>query len=171
MMERTLYWDHLTPETARIRKERLEGILESGERARFVDLSGERIFEVSGNPVREPDGIIRHVAYIVRDITDRVKADQDLIESEARQRRLFEESPLPMYIYDTDTLMIIDANAAMMESYGYTRDELTSMTIGDKRRLSHPEQASPPGTLQRRYGEAQDTQGSRGKRGAIPASF
>ena len=133
MMERTLYWDHLTPETARVRKERLEGILESGEPARFVDLSGERIFEVSGNPVREADGIIRHVAYIVRDITDQVKADQDLIESEARQRRLFEESPVPMYIYDTDTLMIIDANAAMMESYGYTRDELTSMTIGDIR--------------------------------------
>ena len=133
MMERTLYWDHLTPETARVRKERLEGILESGEPARFVDLSGERIFEVSGNPVREPDGIIRHVAYIVRDITDQVKADQDLIESETRQRRLFEESPVPMYIYETDTLMIIDANAAMMESYGYTRDELTSMTIGDIR--------------------------------------
>jgi PAS domain S-box-containing protein len=133
MMERTLYWDHLTPETARVRKERLEGILESGEPASFVDLSGDRVFEVSGNPVKEPDGIIRHVAYIVRDITDQVKADQNLIESEARQRRLFEESPVPMYIYDTNTLMIIDANAAMMENYGYTRGELTSMTIGDIR--------------------------------------
>jgi len=132
-MEGTLYWDHLSPEKARVRKERLEGILKSGEPNMFVDLSEGRIFEVTGNPVPDPAGEIRYVAYFVKEITDHVEAEQGLIESEARHRRLFEENPVPMYIYDTETLMIIDANAAMIDSYGYTTDELTSMTIGDIR--------------------------------------
>lgn len=67
------------------------------------------------------------------DISDQVEAEQKLIESEARHRRLFEENPVPMYIYDTETLMIMGANAAMVNSYGFTMDELTSMTIGDIR--------------------------------------
>ena len=132
-MEGTLYWDHISPEKARVRKERLEGILRSGEPNMFVDLSEGKIFEVTGNPVPDPAGEIRYVAYFVKEITDQVASAQDLIASEARHRRLFEENPVPMYIYDTETLMIMDANAAMVDGYGYTRDELTAMTISDIR--------------------------------------
>ncbi|MCK5352174.1 PAS domain S-box protein, partial [bacterium] len=132
-MEGTLYWDHLSPGKARVRKERLEGILQSGEPNMFVDLSEGKIFEVTGNPVPDPAGEIRYVAYFVKEITGQVEVEQGLIESEARHRRLFEENPVPMYIYDTETLMIIDINTALIDSYGYTRDELTSMTIGDIR--------------------------------------
>jgi len=129
-MEGTLYWDHISPEKARVRKERLEGILQSGKPNMFVDLSGGKVFEVSGSPVPDPAGDIRYVAYFVKEITDHVETQQGLIESEARHRRLFDENPVPMYIYDTESLMIMDANAAMIDSYGFTRDELTSMTIG-----------------------------------------
>ena len=132
-MEGTLYWDHISPEKARVRKERLEGILRSGEPNMFVDLSEGKIFEVTGNPVPDPAGEIRYIAYFVKEITDQVASAQDLIASEARHRRLFEENPVPMYIYDTETLMIMDANAAMVDGYGYTRDELTAMTISDIR--------------------------------------
>ncbi|MCK5352887.1 PAS domain S-box protein, partial [bacterium] len=132
-MEGTLYWDHLPPEKARARKERLELILQTGERTRFVEMSDGRIFEAFCNPVLDPAGEVHYMAIFVRDITDQVKADQDLIESEARHRRLFDENPVPMYIYDTKTLMLMDANTAMIDSYGYTTDELTSMTIGDIR--------------------------------------
>jgi PAS domain S-box-containing protein len=132
-MEGTLYWDYVSPETANIRKERLEGIFRSGEPTQFIDLSGERIFEVTCNPVHEPAGAVLYVAYFIKEITDQVEADQGLIESEARHRRLFDENPVPMYIYDTETLMIMDANAAMIDSYGYARDELTTMAISDIR--------------------------------------
>jgi PAS domain S-box-containing protein len=132
-MEGTLYWDHISPEKARIRKQRLEEIFLSGELTKFVDMSGERIFEVSCNPVPELSGDLRYVAYFIKDITDQVKAEQELIETDARHRSLFEENPVPMYIYDTKSLMITDANTAMIDNYGYTRDELISMTIGDIR--------------------------------------
>jgi PAS domain S-box-containing protein len=133
VMEGTLYWDHLTPEKTRVRKGRLKGIIESGEPARFVDLADDRIFEVSGKPVLELGGIVRYVGYFVSDITDQVGDEQELVKSEARYRHLFEENPVPMYIYDKSTLMIMDANTALIDSYGYTKDELTSMTIGEIR--------------------------------------
>ena len=132
-MEGTLYWDHLSEEKALIRKEQMEKILQSGKLIKRIDISGGKIFEVSCNPVPDLAGAVRYVAYFIRDITDQVEAEQKLIESEARHRRLFEENPVPMYIYDTDTLMIMGANAAMVNSYGFTMDEFTSMTIGDIR--------------------------------------
>ncbi|UCF88636.1 MAG: PAS domain S-box protein, partial [bacterium] len=132
-MEGTVYWDHLPPEKIHLRKERMEGILQSGRPTNFVEIMDGKIFEVSCNPVPEPSGQIRYLAFFIRDITERVEAEQALIESEARYRRLFDENPVPMYIYDTSTLMILDANGAMIESYGYTRDELKSMRISDIR--------------------------------------
>jgi len=132
-MEGTLYWQHLSRGRALVRKERMEQILRSGESTMFLDLSDERIFEVSSYPVPELAGESRYVAFFVKDITDQVQAAQELTESETRHRRLFHQNPVPMYIYDTDTLKILDANTAFVDTYGYTREEITSMTIGDIR--------------------------------------
>jgi PAS domain S-box-containing protein/putative nucleotidyltransferase with HDIG domain len=46
---------------------------------------------------------------------------------------LFGSNPLPMLIYDVRTLAIIAVNDAIVESYGYARKELLSMTIEDIR--------------------------------------
>jgi PAS domain S-box-containing protein len=69
----------------------------------------------------------------VRDVTEKVVEEEDLVESESHHHRLFEENPVPMYIYDMDSLMILDVNKAMVNSYGYTRNEFVSMTIRDIR--------------------------------------
>jgi PAS domain S-box-containing protein len=132
-MEGTLYWDHLSQEKVHLRRERMEKILETGEAASFVDLSDGKVFEASCNPVKEASGEIRYVAFFIRDITDKVEAEQELIESEARYRRLFNENPVPMYIYDTSNFMILDVNTSLIDSYGYTMDELTAMSISDIR--------------------------------------
>ncbi|MGH9056126.1 MAG: ATP-binding protein [Acidimicrobiales bacterium] len=50
-------------------------------------------------------------------------------ESERRYRLLFESNPLPMWIYDVETLAFIEVNHAAEEHYGYSRDEFLSMTI------------------------------------------
>jgi PAS domain S-box-containing protein len=46
---------------------------------------------------------------------------------------MFENNPQPMWIFDTDTLEIIEANEAAVGHYGYTREEFASMTIQDLR--------------------------------------
>ncbi len=132
-MRGTSCWDHLPPEKALFSKEKLKKILQSGKPTLFLDRTDGKVFEVSCNPVREPTGDIRQLAIFIKDITDKAQAEQELIDSEARYRRLFDENPVPMYIYDTDTLRILDANPAMIRGYGYTKEELTSLTISEIR--------------------------------------
>jgi PAS domain S-box-containing protein len=58
-------------------------------------------------------------------------ARAQLRASEDRYRLLFEQNPQPMVVYDRNTLEIVDVSDAMVAHYGYTRDELESMTIKD----------------------------------------
>jgi PAS domain S-box-containing protein len=48
-------------------------------------------------------------------------------------RTLFVNNPLPMWIYDVDTLAFLAVNDAMLQFYGYTRKECASMTVKDLR--------------------------------------
>jgi PAS domain S-box-containing protein len=58
---------------------------------------------------------------------------------EERYRLLFERNPLPMWMYDRDTLKFVMVNDAAVEQYGYSKDELSRMTIADIR----PEEDRP----------------------------
>ncbi|MBI2428042.1 MAG: PAS domain S-box protein [Ignavibacteriales bacterium] len=46
---------------------------------------------------------------------------------------LFDNHPLPMWIYDLGTLKFLAVNDAAVEKYGYSRDEFSSMTIKEIR--------------------------------------
>lgn len=69
----------------------------------------------------------------VQDITHRRKTELELSDSEIKYRSLFEASPLASYIFDVESLQIVDVNQRMIEQYGYSRKELLSMTIRDIR--------------------------------------
>ena len=53
--------------------------------------------------------------------------------SVAAYRTLFAANPLPMWVFDTDTLAFLDVNDAAVARYGYSRDEFLGMTIQDIR--------------------------------------
>lgn len=46
-----------------------------------------------------------------------------------KYRLVFENNPLPMWIFDLESLRILAVNHAATQSYGYTREEFLSMTI------------------------------------------
>lgn len=46
---------------------------------------------------------------------------------------LFEASPLPMYVFDLDTLRFLAVNRAAVEQYGYSRVEFLNLTLADIR--------------------------------------
>jgi two-component system cell cycle sensor histidine kinase/response regulator CckA len=50
-----------------------------------------------------------------------------------RYRMLFEASPLPMWVYDAETLAFLAVNDAAIRHYGYSREEFLRMTISDIR--------------------------------------
>jgi PAS domain S-box-containing protein len=79
-------------------------------------------------------------------------ARQQLRSSEERYRLLFEQNPLPMVTYDSQTLEIVAASNAMVASYGDSRKELREMTVldlepsaGVERPLADPETTSGAG--------------------------
>jgi diguanylate cyclase (GGDEF)-like protein/PAS domain S-box-containing protein len=73
-------------------------------------------------------------------------------ETQAQYQLLFEQNPLPFWVFHRDTLRILEANAAAVAQYGYTREEFKRMTLADIRppedvaaavavaRLAHPEE-------------------------------
>ena len=48
-------------------------------------------------------------------------------------RLLFDDNPLPMFVYDCRTLRFLEANRAAEERYGYSRDEFLALRITDIR--------------------------------------
>src|SRR6266508_1097030 len=67
----------------------------------------------------------------VRDITKRERTEEGLRESEANFRLLFTAHPHPMWVYDLQTLQLLEVNNAAIAHYGYARDEFLQMRITD----------------------------------------
>lgn len=67
------------------------------------------------------------------DISDKVKSQQELKESEEKYRLLFNQNPMPMAMISMPDRQFIDVNAAAIEFYGYDRESFRSMNIRDLR--------------------------------------
>ena len=124
--------ESVPPNIAKEAVEHVRQVLETGqERRMFYDLmveDGKEHFEARLTHLGGGEVLV-----MVRDVTKEFTVDHELVESEARYRQLFEENPIPMYIYDMATLKIIDVNKAVIENYGYARDEIKTITIKDIR--------------------------------------
>jgi PAS domain S-box-containing protein len=64
---------------------------------------------------------------------ERRLAEEALRNSEKRYRLLFESNPLPMWVYDIETLSFLAVNAAVVRRYGYSEQEFLKMDIKDIR--------------------------------------
>ncbi len=62
---------------------------------------------------------------------ERKKKSIELEESERRYSDLFQLSPQPMWVYDTQTLQFLNVNTAAIRHYGYSYNEFLSMTVRD----------------------------------------
>lgn len=93
----------------------------------------DTFFEVQVNPVFNEENIHVGVSVIAKNTTVAKHAMKEMQYSEEKYRMLFFASPSPMWIYEMDTYQIMDVNDSVISSYGYTREELLSMSIMDLR--------------------------------------
>jgi PAS domain S-box-containing protein len=70
----------------------------------------------------------------------------EALTSERKYRLLFNQNPLPMWVYDTDTRRILDVNETSVDIYGYSREEFLTMVLEDIQVEIQPEQILPEST-------------------------
>jgi diguanylate cyclase (GGDEF)-like protein/PAS domain S-box-containing protein len=108
------------------------GVLE--QNMAWCTAGGARIDVVATSSfVRDDNSNPVGIVYAATDVTERRRVEQALREGEHRYRTLFEGNPLPMWVYDYETLSFIAVNEAAVQHYGYSKDEFLRMTIEDIR--------------------------------------
>ena len=106
---------------------------------RFVRKDGVVYWtRLSVSAVRDPDGKLLYMVAITEDIDQQKHALEDLRESEARFRSMFEHSAIGIGVMGLDR-RIIDANPAICRMYGRTREEMIGMNAAQ---VTYPEDDS-----------------------------
>jgi PAS domain S-box-containing protein len=81
--------------------------------------------------VRDVEGKATGVRGVVRNITERVRAEQAMRESEERYRSLVEQSSDGIILIDVESRRILEANPAYQKLLGYSAAELSHLTLDD----------------------------------------
>ena len=89
---------------------------------------GRRHFSVHLNPVRNRDGRVYRIIGVARDITERLRADAELRQSEERFR-VAVESHVDAIVMVNQERKIILLNARAEEMFGYRREELVGQPL------------------------------------------
>lgn len=100
---------------------------------RIIRPNGEtRWIHANTNVVKDSQGNNIEYGY-AEDITERKRAEEELLHSEQKYRLLFYNNPLPMWMVTIPELNIIDVNDAAIRQYGYTREEFLKLNTKDLR--------------------------------------
>src|SRR6266478_1663942 len=126
----TQYPPDQLPLVRAIRGENVDGV-ELFIRNRQV--SEGRSLNINGRPLKRADGALQGGVVVFHDMTERKRAEEALRQSEQRYHLLFDSNPHPVWVYDLQTLVILDVNHSAVRNYGYSRAEFLSLTIKDIR--------------------------------------
>jgi len=108
---------------------------------------------------------------IFAEIEKGTQSEESLRRAEKQYRLLFDSNPIPVWVYDLETLAILDVNATAGSRYGYTREEFLRLKISDLRpeadllkflknisEANQPVQDSGPWRHKKKSGEIIDVQ-------------
>ncbi|MDI6739985.1 MAG: diguanylate cyclase, partial [Candidatus Edwardsbacteria bacterium] len=87
----------------------------------------EIITETRKIPVKEGE-LVTRVVTVIRDITEKVEMEQQVLEAEREVRGLFDHAHDAIIVFDPEHETILDANRRACELYGYKRQEFVGMS-------------------------------------------
>jgi diguanylate cyclase (GGDEF)-like protein/PAS domain S-box-containing protein len=96
--------------------ERLRGIIESRSGAQFEIESGDRCLRLAATAFGDM------LSLTVSDVTA-------LKQRELSFRLLFDNNPMPMWVFDADTMDFLSVNDAAVQHYGYARQKFLGMKL------------------------------------------
>jgi len=74
---------------------------------------------------------VRRAAQEAEERRRRRQAEMGLRQSEDQYRMIFDNNPVPMWVFDHETLAFVEVNDAAVQQYGYSREEFLRMTLKD----------------------------------------
>lgn len=134
----------LPPERASEERRLLQRI-ERGERIQHFDTArlhkdGSVVpVSLTMSPIRDVSGRIVGVSSIAHDISDRIRAEQSLRESEAQFHEAFASAPAGI-VFTAPDGRFFDVNGTLCTMLGYTAEELTGKRFTD---ITHPDDVEP----------------------------
>lgn len=102
----------------------LEGNMGNEVQFRLIRKDGIIIWaEASWKPIYDKENAFIGYRASIRDITDRKRAEQEVMETQERFSDFFKNAPIGFHIFGPDQI-IVDINDAELEMIGYSRDEI-----------------------------------------------
>ena len=104
-----------------------------------LDDTPPRWVAIQSTPLLDAAGNVQFVLNRLRDLTRERQREDQLRQSEVRYRNLFESNPLPMWVFDLESLRFVEVNDAAVHEYGWSQAEFQRLTLLDVR----PEEDRP----------------------------
>lgn len=102
----------------------LEGNMGNEVQFRLIRKDGAVIWtEASWKPIYDKENAFIGYRASIRDITNRKRAEQEVMETQERFSDFFKNAPIGFHIFGPDQI-IVDINDAELEMIGYSRDEI-----------------------------------------------
>ena len=97
------------------------------------DKDGNKLVFINNMVGIVENGFLQRAWGTKRNITEQKKTEASLQASEEQYRYLFDNNPSCIFIWDIDSLEILEVNKAAIELYGYSRNEFLQLSVLDIR--------------------------------------
>jgi PAS domain S-box-containing protein len=107
------------------------------------------------------------ISCVCRDITDRLRSEETLRESEEKYRAIVEQSAEGIVLIEPETLRFVDFNDAACDGLGYSRQEFAALTLFDIQAAMTREEVGKRAEALLKSGHAYFENRQRGKDGTV----